>query len=205
MLYSGLDHGAVARARVMVAPAGQLVLLDSIYADPLEGLKLRRRRLWSELRLAFPSSAGGARFDKAADLGHATMVAAAFGVGRPLRDDDYPDGIPALRQEIHEIASIRGSKAFADAVDKFFAGTLPLTGRRVTASADEAAIDLRKLVRKELGINTCRTALLEFFQQVEAADAERIAADASHQAQRAPAGAEAHQGEQAGGARPGGA
>ncbi|HEX9367148.1 MAG TPA: PEGA domain-containing protein [Vicinamibacterales bacterium] len=195
---AGLAHGAIAPGRVMVTPAGQLVLLDSIYADPLERLKLTRRRLWSELRLAFPSSAGGARFDKAADLGHATMVAAAFGVGRPLRDDDYPDGIPALRQEIHEIASIRGSKAFADAVDKFFAGTLPLTGRRATASADEAAIDLRKLVRKELGINTCRTALLEFFQQVEAADAERIAADASQQEQRARAETERIEAQQTG-------
>src|SRR5260221_14405644 len=177
MLYSGLDHGAIAPGRVMVTPAGQLVLLDSISADPLERLKLNRRRLWSEFRLAFPSSAGGARFDKSADLGHAAMVAAALSVGRPLRDDDYPDGIPALRQEIQEIASIRGSKSFAEAVDKFFGGTLPLGGRRGTSSADEAAIGPRKLVRKGLGINVCRTALLEVFQQVEAADAERTAAD----------------------------
>src|SRR5260221_14143840 len=150
MLYSGLDHGAIAPGRVMVTPAGQLDLLDSIYEDPLERLKLNRRRLWSELRLAFPSSAGGARFDKGADLAHAAMVAAALSVGRPLRDDDYPDGIPALRQEIQEIASIRGSKTFADAVDKFFGGALPIAGRRAPISADEAAIDLRKLVRKEL-------------------------------------------------------
>jgi hypothetical protein len=184
---AGLAHGAIAPGRVVITPAGQLVLLDSIYADPLERLKLNRRRLWSEFRLAFPPSAGGARFDKGADLAHAAMVAAALSVGRPLRDDDYPDGIPALRQEIHEIASIRGSKTFAEAVDKFFGGTLPLGGRRATSSADEAAIDLRKLVRKELGINICRTALLEFFQQVETADAERIAADAAQQDQRARA------------------
>src|SRR5258708_39217675 len=159
---AGLAHGALAPGRMMITPAGQLVLLDAIYADPLERLKLTRRRLWSEFRLAFPSSAGAARFDKAADLGHAAMVAASLSVGRPLRDDDYPDGIPALRQEILEIASIRGSQTFAEAVDKFFAGPLPLAGKRALASADEAAIDLRKLVRKELGINACRTALLEF-------------------------------------------
>ena len=122
----------------MISPAGQLVLLDAIYADPLERLKLTRRRLWSELRLVFPASAGSVRFDKSADLGHAEMIAAALTVGQPLRDDDYPDGIPALRQEIVEIASIRGSKTFADAVDKVFAGALPLAGRRAAVSADEA-------------------------------------------------------------------
>jgi uncharacterized protein YjbI with pentapeptide repeats len=187
---AGLAHGVLAPGRLMITPAGQLVLLDSIYADPLERLKLTRRRLWSEFRLAFPPSGGVARCNNTADLGHASMVAAALSVGRPLRDDDYPDGIGALRQEIHEIASIRGSKAFADAVDKFFGATLPLAGRRSTTSADEAAIDLRKLVRKELGITTCRTALLEFCQQVEAAEAEQMVTDAAEQEARAEAEAE---------------
>jgi hypothetical protein len=182
---AGLAHGALAAGRVMISPAGQLVLLDSIYAEPLERLKLTRRRLWSEFRLVFPASAGSARFDKSADLGHAAMIAAALTLGRPLQDDDYPDGIPALRQEIVEIASIRGSKTFADSVDKVFAGALPIAGRKAPISADEAAIDLRKLVRKELGITTCRTALLEFFQQVEAAEAERIAGESAQQEARA--------------------
>ena len=178
---AGLAHGALAPGRVMITPAGQIVLLDSIYAEPLERLKLTRKRLWAEFRLAFPPTAGLPRFDKAADLGHASMVAATLIVGRALQDSDYPEGVSILRQEILEIASIRGSKGFAEAVDRFFASTLPLTGRRTTPSADEAAIDLRKLVRKELGINTCRTALIEFFQQVESADAERLAALSSGQ------------------------
>lgn len=178
---AGLSHGALAPGRVMITPAGQIVLLDSIYAEPLERLKLTRKRLWAEFRLAFPPTAGLPRFDKAADLGHASMVAATLIVGRALQDSDYPEGVTILRQEILEIASIRGSKGFAEAVDKIFASTLPLAGRRTTPSADEAAIDLRKLVRKELGINTCRTALIEFFQQVESAEAERLAAVSSGQ------------------------
>src|SRR4029078_10976211 len=62
---AGLAHGAVAPGRIMVTPTGQIVLLDSIYAEPLERLHLTRTRLWSELRLAFPPTAGLARFDKA--------------------------------------------------------------------------------------------------------------------------------------------
>ena len=187
----GLAHGALAPGRIMITPAGQIALLDAIYADSLERLQLTRKRLWSELRLAFPPTAGLARFERTADLAHASMVAATLTVGRVLQDKDYPEGIPHLRQEIHEIASIRGSKSFADAVDKFFAATLPLAGRRTTPTADEAAIDLRKLVRKELGINTCRNALLEFLQQVDAADAERSIAEAAERDRRIAAAADA--------------
>ena len=176
---AGLAHGALAAGRVMITPAGQVLLLDAMYAEPLERLQLTRKRLWSELRLAFAPAAGLVRFDKAADLSHCAMVAAALIVGRPLRADEYPDGIGPLRQEINEIASIRGTKAFAEAVDAFFAATLPMTGRKGIASADEAAIDLRKLVRKELGIATCRAALTEFLQQVEAGDAERLVAESA--------------------------
>ena len=176
---AGIMHGTLAPGRVIVTPAGQVVLLDAIYGEALERLQLTRRRLWSEFRLAFPPTAGIARFDKSADLTHAAMIAASLTVGRPLRDEEYPEGLPTLRQEILEIASIRGSKSFAEAVDTFFASLLPLAGRRTArASADEAAIDLRKLIRKELGITTCRAALLDFISQVETADGERAAAEA---------------------------
>jgi hypothetical protein len=181
---AGLAHGAVAPGRIMITPAGQILLLDAIYAEPLERLQLARKRLWSELRLAFPMNGTAVRFDKAADLSHAVVVTASLIVGRPLRDDEYPDGISSLRQEILEIASIRGTKMFAESVDKFFATLLPAAGKHPTISADEAAIDLRKLVRKELGINTCRTALTEFFQQVEAADAEQLATEAAQREAR---------------------
>jgi hypothetical protein len=177
---AGLVLGTLAPGRIIITPTGQVVLLDTIYGEPLERLQLTRKRLWSEFRLAFPPTAGLARFDRAADLAHASIVAATLTVGRPLQDGDYPDGIANLRKEIHEIASIRGTKGFADAMDKFFASTLPVAGRKNTPpSADEAAIDLRKLVRKDLGINTCRDALIEFLLQVETADAERVAADIS--------------------------
>jgi len=176
---AGLVHGALAPGRVMISGAGQVVLLDAIYGDPLERLQLTRKRLWTEFRLAFPQTAGPARFDKAADLGHAAVLAATLTAGRVLSDDDYPDGIPLLRQDILEIASIRGSKTFAQGVDRFFASTLPLAAKRGAASADEAVIDFRKLIRKELGINACRTALLDFLLQVETADAERVAAQAA--------------------------
>jgi len=180
---AGITHGAIGPGRVMITPAGQIVLVDAIYAEALERLQLTRTRLWAELRLAFPSTAGAPRFDKAADMTQTALTAAALIVGRPLRDDEYPNGLTALRQEILEIASIRASKAFADGLDKFYLSVLPLPSRKTAlASADEAVIDLRKLLRKEVGINTCRNAMLEFFQQVDAAERERAAAAAEEYA-----------------------
>jgi hypothetical protein len=52
-----------------------------------------------------------------ARLAHGRTAAARRGISR---------GLPTLRQEILEIASIRGSKTFAEAVDTFFASLLPL-------------------------------------------------------------------------------
>ena len=177
---AGVTHGALAPGRVMVTAAGQIVLVDTIYGEALERLQLTRKRLWVELRLAFPSTAGAPRFDKAADLTQAALTCAALIVGRPLRDDEYPDGLAALKHEIVEIASIRASKAFADGIDKFFAAALPLPNRKTAlSSADEAAIDLRKLLRKEVGITTCRNAMVEFFQQVDTAEKDRVAAAAA--------------------------
>jgi PEGA domain len=176
---AGISHGALGPGRIMITAAGQIVLLDSVYGEALERLQLTRKRLWAELRLAFPSTAGAPRFDQGADLTQAALTAASLIVGRPLGEDEYPDGLAALRQEVLEIASIRASKAFADGVDKFFAATLPLATRKTAlTSADEAAIDLRKLLRKEIGITTCRNAMADFFEQVDTAEKDRVNAAA---------------------------
>ena len=182
---AGITHGALAPGRIVVTTDGRVVVVDAIYAEALERLQLTRKRLWSELRLAFPSTAGAPRFDKAADLTQAALTAAALMIGRPLREDEYPDGLPALRQEIVEIASIRASKAFADGLDRFFGAALPLATRRTAlTSADEAGIDIRKLLRKEVGITTCRNAMLEFFQQVDTAERERAGSSVTELARR---------------------
>src|SRR5689334_19188567 len=144
-------HGAIAPGRILFTPAGQLVLLDSIYAAALERLQFTRQRLWAEFGIAVPPSAGPVRFDVAADVTQAAIVASSLIVGRPLTNGDYPNGLTALRAEILDVAAIRGSSAFASGVQKFFDRALPVAGRKVYASADDAILDLRQLIRRELG------------------------------------------------------
>src|SRR4051812_2015169 len=61
---AGVTHGALAPGRLAVTAAGQVVVVDAIYGQALERLQFTRKRLWQELRLAFPSTAGAPRFDK---------------------------------------------------------------------------------------------------------------------------------------------
>src|SRR5205085_7669888 len=118
------------------------------------------------LGIAMAPSAGPARFDIAADLTQAGMTAAALIVGRPLGAADYPAGMQSLRAEILEVAQIRGTTVFANGLEKFFDRVLPLAGRKAFPSADDAVLDVRQLVRREIGIDACRGALLDFPQQV---------------------------------------
>lgn len=152
-------HGLVGAERTVITPAGQIVLLDSIYGPSIERLQLSRRRLWAEFRLAAPPSAGQCRFDVQADIAQAALAAAAMTAGRPLTDRDYPDGLRALLDEAVEIAQLRGSARFATALQRFFERALPLPARHAYADADEASAAVQELVAAEMGIERCRTAL----------------------------------------------
>lgn len=164
---AGVAHGAVGAGRTVITPAGQVVLLDAVYGAALERLQLSRRRLWVEFRIAVPPSAGHPRFDVAADIAQAALAAIAITVGRPLADRDYPDGLRALLDEAVEIAQLRGSARFATALQRFFERALPLPSRRIYAAADEAAVAVQDLVAGEMGIDRCRTALIELIRDAD--------------------------------------
>ena len=170
---AGFAHGSLAPGRLVTTPAGQLIVLDWIYGSAVERLQFTRQRLWTEFQLAPPPTAGPARLDISSDLTQAAMIAAALTISRPLGDRDFPGGIPALRAEILEVAQIRGTKAFAAGVEQFFDRLLPTATRRSFPSADEAVLELRQLVRREIGIDACRTAWIEFLRQTDVAEAER--------------------------------
>jgi hypothetical protein len=181
---TGLTHGAVGPGRIVVTATGQVILLDWMYAQALERLRLNRDRLWRELGLATPVSAGAGRFDGGADVGQAALTAVMIVMGRLLRVDEYPYGLTALVSEVVDIAQIRGSARFATGLQRFLHRALPLPGSRPFLSADEAGAVLRQLAR-EIGVTSCRTALASFvseFNRVReleesAADGKRPAGD----------------------------
>src|SRR4029453_15169620 len=48
----GFAHGTITPSRTVLTPAGQIVLLDGIYADALTHLRYSRSKLWLEFGIA---------------------------------------------------------------------------------------------------------------------------------------------------------
>lgn len=168
-------HGAIAPGRLTLTPAGEIVVLDSLFGQALERLRFNPRRLWNEFQIAMPP-AGPLQFGCAADVGQASLTAMMIIVGRMFREDELPGGLPSLLAEVVDIAQISGSTRLASRLQTILERTLPLPTGRPYASAGEAAAEVRQLAQ-EVGIPRCREALAAFIDGV--GRAEDIAVSAS--------------------------
>jgi hypothetical protein len=164
----GISHGAIAATRTVLTPAGQVVFLDTAFGQVLERLHFSRSRLWVEFGVAMAAGAGGSRFDAAADVAQVALNGVMLVLGRPLRLREYPDALPSIMMEVVEVAQIRGSATFASGIQRFLQRALPLPARRAYGTADEALLDVRQIVRAEMGADTCRRALVEFIAETAA-------------------------------------
>ncbi len=187
----GIAHGAIGPGRVLFTPDGTIAITDSIYAAPLERLRFTPRRLWEEFGIAVRDAAA-AKFDAPADLAGSALAATALMFGRPLSERPAGSSLSSLRREISDVAQIRGSSTFAAAVGRLFDRLLAVPGSSPYGSADEAVLDLRQLLRRELGIDACRAALKDFLTQVEVAGAELAEAEFTELQRRGAAHAETH-------------
>ena len=93
-----VSNGAIALERLVVTPAGRLVIVEYVLGAALEQLGHPRARYWRELGVALPGSAGSPLFDERADATQIGAVAMALVLGRPLTIDEYPERLPDLIQ-----------------------------------------------------------------------------------------------------------
>jgi len=130
---SGLAHGAVTPAHIVLAVDGSAVLTDCVFGAALESLQWNREKLWREFHVALPASASLPRFDQRADVTQLGAVALAIALGRRLRDDEYPrsaadlviaatsdlaaPGASALRMWLQQTLQLHPRSPFASAVD----------------------------------------------------------------------------------------
>jgi hypothetical protein len=113
------------------------------------------------------------------DISQASLAAMMIVLGRPLRENEYPDALSTLVSEVIEIAQIRGSSHFGSGLQAYLERTLPLPSRTPHANAAEAAAEVRHIAR-EIGVSRCRTALTAFVD-----DMNRVLAEERAQAERA--------------------
>ena len=82
--------GTLAVERLIVTPQARLVIAEHAFGPALEKLNLGRDRLWRELRVAMPPSAGLPRANQRADANAIGVVALSLLLGRVLADDEFP-------------------------------------------------------------------------------------------------------------------
>jgi hypothetical protein len=169
---AGISHGLIDVSRTVLTPDGQVVFLDPVFGKAVEHLHLSRQRLWAGFGIAAPAGDGAVHLDAQSDISQVALGAVALVLGRNLRPDEYPDALTNLLMEVVEVAQIRGSAAFATGFQRLFQRALPLPGRRPFTNVDEVLADVRQLVRRDLGLEVCRQAVVDFAAQMDAAFAE---------------------------------
>jgi hypothetical protein len=166
---TGTAHGLIDPTRTVITAAGQVVFLDCAFGAAIERLGLSPSRLWSELGIAAPPSAAHVRLDATADVAQVALSGIMLVLGRRLASHEYPDALPSLLMEVIEVAQIRRSSTFASSLQRILQRSLPLPGRRAFGTPDEVIVEVRQLVRREIGLDVCHQALIDFVSQMDAA------------------------------------
>jgi hypothetical protein len=173
-----VTHGLIDPSRTVLTTEGQVVLLDVALGPAIERLNLSPSRLWSQFGVAGSKAPDGSiHFDPKADVTQAALSALMLILGRNLRAREYPDALSSLLVEIIEVAQIRGSSNFAGGLQRFFQRALPLPDRPPYATADEALVDVRQLVNREIGSEVCRQSVIDFVDHMDAAFTTSSASD----------------------------
>jgi hypothetical protein len=132
-----LAHGAIAPERIVLAD-GKVRIADYVLGPGIEQLRYTTERYWKELRVAVPSSAGGARLDRRADVVQAALMAVAMFAGRPLRDTEHLGGIGDVLMSISIPQPIRS----------WLLRALHMDPRRVFVHAGEASKALAEAINE---------------------------------------------------------
>lgn len=94
--------GSLAPERLIVTPQARLVIAEHAFGPALERLNMGRDRLWRELRVSMPPSAGLPRANQRADANAIGVIALSLLLGRVLRQDEYPAQLPSLVEGVLE-------------------------------------------------------------------------------------------------------
>lgn len=136
-------HGLIAPERIIVTPHGRLVIAEHVCGAAVEQMQFGRERLWHELRVAMPPSAGIPRFDQRADVTGIGVVALSLILGRPLRDDEFPRQLGDLVAGARERTALGDEQPLSAPLRSWLSRALQIDVRRAFSSAPEtlAALD----------------------------------------------------------------
>jgi hypothetical protein len=101
-----VSHGALTADRIALTPEGRLCITEHVLGSTLQNLELDPAVLWRNFGLlATGDGSGRARFDARTDVVQLAGVALSMLVGRPLTPQDLQHRLPALLDEVSELAT----------------------------------------------------------------------------------------------------
>jgi PEGA domain len=158
-------HGILAPDRLIVTPRARLVVVEHVLGSAVEQLQFTRERLWSELHVAVPMSAGIARFDHRADVTAIGLVALALVLGRPISEQEYPHRVSQLLNDARARTAGVEDQPLPEALQNWIARALHLDPRQGFASATEAQSALEDALSDDSGFVAAPVALETFLSR----------------------------------------
>jgi hypothetical protein len=162
-------HGLIAPERLIITPQGQLIVAEHVCGAAVEQMQYGRERLWHELRIAMPPSAGIPRFDQRADVTGIGVVALSLVLGRALRDEEFPRGVNDLLNTARERTALGEEAPLSHGLRAWLACALQTDIRRAFASAPESLAALDQLISENAAYVPAPVALETFLSRYIAA------------------------------------
>jgi hypothetical protein len=162
-------HGLIGPERLIVTPHARLVIAEHVLGSAVEQLQYNRERLWHDLRVPLPSSAGAPRFDHRADVTAIGLVGLALILGRPLRADEYPHRVSGLLNDARAKSALGEEQPLPSSLRGWLVRALQLDPRHGFASATEAQAALEDVLAEDTGIVAAPVALETFLSRYIAA------------------------------------
>lgn len=155
-------HGALGPERIIVTAHARLVIVDYVLGAALEQLRYSHERYWKDFRIALPRSAGLPRFDHRADVTQLGIVALSLILGRPLRDNEYPERIGDVVASASAMSALGGREPITPGLRTWLSRMLQLDLRNSYMSALDVQAALDELLSDESGYIAAPVALETF-------------------------------------------
>jgi hypothetical protein len=165
---AGIAHGALGPERVLLTPAGRVLVVEYILGSALEHLPaLPPDRMWKEFRLAIPPDADPQRFGPHTDVLQLGIIALSLVHNRLLRRDEYPGRLVELLDSATESVLTGARQPIGRALRDWLEQALGLVAGKPRWTMEDAQRGLEWIVSKDGGYFSTPVGLEPLLQSVD--------------------------------------
>jgi PEGA domain-containing protein len=139
-LGADLSHGSLNPERMVVTPAGRVVITEYVAGAGLASLGLTPQQAWQDYRLALPSD-GSDAFSQASDVYQLGYLGLTLVSGKSIYDRQYPPPFATLLNGAEEIGTDGRTQPLHPAIVSWLTRALRLGGPFANAVDAQASLD----------------------------------------------------------------